>query len=199
MSRVVVLTALFAIGICLPLGASLTVSTEFRDVVSEATLIVRGQVTDVRAIRVPGSGVESVGTIAIESVIKGSAGPFVSIRVPGGQLGRVRYVMAGVPTLRPGGHAVFFLTQAPDNTLRPIGLALGIFRVHASPGTAGPVVHPPVVAGRTAPIVGRTARGDRRRTLMPVTEFESLVRLVMAMPAPPRAVPRGGLPGRGGR
>ena len=50
---------------------------------NERGLIVRGRVTDVRAIEVP-AGVESVATFAVERVLKGPAGDFVSVRVPGG-------------------------------------------------------------------------------------------------------------------
>ena len=190
---------MLAIGMSLPLGASLTISTEFREVVADAALIVRGHLTDVRAVEVPGKGIESIGTLAVDSVLKGSAGPFVSIRVPGGTVGSQRFVMVGAPSLRAGAHGVYFLKRDPDNAWRPVGLSLGIFRVQAEPGTSQPVVHPPVVRGRTAPLVGRTVRGDLRRTMMPVPEFESLVQLVMKMPPPPRAIPRTSASVRGGR
>lgn len=173
------------------LTATEAVPTAFRVVVTEATLIVRGRITEVRSVVVPGSGIASVGTVAIDAVLKGQADTFVSIWVPGGQIGRDRFVMIGAPTLRPGQQALFFLKRGADNRLRPVGLGMGIFAIHAAPGTGQPVVNPPLVVGRTAS-AGAVLRGDPRRRSMTVQEFESLVRLVMAGRRP-------GRPGRGGR
>jgi hypothetical protein len=192
MTRAVVSLVLLAVAATAPLGASLTVSADFREIVSDAALIVRGRITDVRAVAVAGKGIESIGTVAVDGVIKGTATSFVAVRVPGGSIGGRKFLMTGAPTLRVGEEAVFFLKRDRENAWRPIGLTQGIYRVQAEPVSGRPVVRPPVVAGRTAPLSGRTVRGDPRRTLLPVSEFESLVRLVMTMPAPPRAVPRGG-------
>jgi hypothetical protein len=170
------------------LAATEAIPTAFQDVVSDATLIVRGHITEVRSVVVPGSGIASVGTVAVDAVIKGQADGFVSIWVPGGQVGRDRFVMIGAPTLKTGQQAEFFLKRGPDNRLRPVGLSLGIFDIHAAPATGQPVVDPPLVVGRTAS-AGRVVRGDVRRQPMAVQEFESLVRLVMAGR---RAVRRGG-------
>ena len=175
-----------------PVSASLIVSAEFRDVVHDATLIVRGRITDVRAVQGAGTGVESVGTIAVEATLKGAATDFVSMRVPGGTVGRYRHVMVGAPKLRPGERGVYFLKQGPDGAWRPIGLGQGIYRVQAEPSSGRAVVQPPVVPGITAPAAGRIPRGDARRTFMAVQEFESLVQLVLSSPPPRRAVPRGG-------
>ena len=182
---------LFVVLAAAPLTANLTISAEFRDVVRDATLIVRGRITDVRAIAVPDLGVETVGTIAVDAVLKGGTADFVSLRVPGGRIGRYRYVMTGAPTIAAGQQALFFLKQGSDGAWRPVGLTQGIYRVQAEPETGRPVVRPPLVAGQTMPAAGRIVRGDVRRRFMPVPEFESLVRLVMASP-PARAVPRGG-------
>jgi hypothetical protein len=170
-------------------GATLVVPADFRQVVTDAGLIVRGRVTDVRAVAVRGVGVDSIVTVAVEGVVKGQADTFVSVRVPGGEIGRYRYVMVGAPTFRVGQRAVFFLKRGADNFWRPVGLTMGVYRVQAAPVSGAPVVQPPLVAGRTASATGPAVRGDTRRRLMPVAEFESLVRLVMAMP-PGQAVPR---------
>ena len=89
-----------------------------------------------------------------------------------------------------------------DTSYRPIGLTLGLYRIQPDPKSGRPVVEPPVVAGRNAPASGTVTRGDARRTAMPVNEFESLVKLVMATPpaaptatTPARAVPRTGIGG----
>jgi hypothetical protein len=179
------------------LSATVMAPTEFRDVVTDATLIVRGRVTDVRAVIVRGAGIESVASIAVDSVLKGQAGEFVSVRVPGGEIGRERFFMVGAPRLVSGEQAVFFLKRSLDNAWRPVGLTMGIYRVQAEPLSGNPVVDPPVVVGVTAS-VGQIVRGDARRRLMPLQEFESLVRLVMAGRASqPSAGGAGG--GGGGR
>jgi hypothetical protein len=180
-----------AVWIC---GASLVatvfVPTEFREVVSDATLIVRGRVTDVRPVVAPGSAVESAVTIGVETVLKGAANGFVSLRVPGGTTGRYRHVMIGAPVFRPGDRAVFFLWRGNDAVWRPVGLSMGVYAVQNDPRTGQPLVHPPVVPGRTAS-TGRVVRGDVRRKLLAMQEFESLVQLIIAGRYG-RAVPRGG-------
>src|SRR4051812_41767969 len=108
-------------------SATVIVPTEFREIVADASLIVRGTVTDVRAVEVRGEGIDSIGTIAVASVLKGSAPDgFVSIRVPGGTIGRTRFVMIGAPELTPNEQAVFFLKRGADNFWRPVGLTMGI-------------------------------------------------------------------------
>lgn len=170
-----------AAGLSLTLGtlsASTFLSAEFREVVTDASTIVRGRVTDVRAVRSSAGDVESAVTIAVDTVLKGAADSFVTMRVPGGTIGRYRTVMVGAPVMRVGDQAVFFLKRGPANTLWPVGLAQGIYRV-AGVGGGGGLVHAPVLAGVTTNAVGAVVRGDSRRKALPVTEFESLVRLVL--------------------
>ena len=136
------------------LVAHTVVPAEFREVVSEATLIVRGRITDVRSVdTVPGQGVDSIATVLVENRLKGQASSFVYVRVPGGTIGSIRYTMVGAPTFKPGQRAVFFLKPGiNDTTYRPVGLTMGLYRIRAEPRTES--------AGRgTAP--GR--REDDRR------------------------------------
>ena len=175
-----------------PVSAHVTLPAEFREVVSDASLIVRGRVTDVRSVMSPESRIESVATVAVESVLKGHADAFVYVRVPGGEIGRSRVVMVGAPMFKTGQRAVLFLRpSATDSSYRPIGLTMGVYRVQAEPGTGRAVVEPPLIAGVTASATGPAVRGDTRRSLMAVQDFEALVRQVIATP-PGRAIPRGG-------
>ena len=188
-SFVVAVIAVFCVA--LPVRANTVIPTEFREVVRDASLIVRGRVTDVRSVSVPGTGIESIATLAVESVLKGQASEFVYVRVPGGEVGRSRVVMVGAPTFRTGQRAVFFLRPTgTDSSYRPVGLTLGVYRVQPEPGTGRAVVEPPLVAGVTEGRPGTAVRGDTRRRLMPVKDFESLVKLVMASSR--QAVIRGG-------
>jgi hypothetical protein len=154
--------------------ATVVVPAEFREVVTDAELIVRGLVTDVRSFVVPGDGIDTVATIAVESVLKGQAmDSFVSVRVPGGEVGSTKFVMVGAPTFKNGDRAVFFLKRTREQIWRPIGLTMGVYRVQAEPGTGRAVVYPPALptASRTA-TSATVVRGDPQRKLLPVSEFE---------------------------
>ncbi len=176
----------------LTLEANVVIPAEFREVVRESSVIVRGRVTDVRSEMTPGAGIESIATIAVESRMKGDSGSFVYVRVPGGEVGRSRVVMTGSVTFQTGQRAVFFLRPSgADSTMRPVGLTQGIYRLQPEARTGQPVVAPPLVSGVTEARSGPAVRGDARRKLMPVQEFESLVRLVVASSGT-AAVPRGG-------
>src|SRR5215471_10979385 len=99
--------ALFLFFICIASAqATELVPVSFREAVADATLIVRGHVTDVRGISLP-TGVESAVTVAVDSVLKGQADDFISVRVPGGTIGRYRYVFVGAPTFAVNDQAVF--------------------------------------------------------------------------------------------
>jgi hypothetical protein len=161
----------------MPVGASTLLPADFRIIVGDATVIVRGRVTDVRAVRATRGGVETVATIAVDTVLKGEAEAFVSMRVPGGTIGRFRTMMAGAPRVAVGDAGVYLLKRAPGGALWPVGLSAGIYRVKLAGGR--PVVAPPVVPGVTTAEVGPVVRGDVRRRTLPLSEFESIVRLVV--------------------
>jgi hypothetical protein len=172
-----------------PLSAHTVLPTAFPEVVAQSSLILRGRVTDVRAVRNPERGVESIATVAVAHVLKGGSSPFVSVHVPGGLIGRTRTIVSGAPTLREGDQAVFFLMRAADNGWHPIGLSMGVYRVRTDARTGVPIVNPPLVAGVTASS-GPVVRGDARRQPYTVSEFESLVRLVMLTKTPSTPVRR---------
>lgn len=179
MPRTLVATAFTVALLVAPLVATILIPTEFREIVADASVIVRGRVTDVRSMVVSGADIDSFATVAVDAVLKGQAGAFVTVRVPGGDVGRTRIVMVGAPKLRTGDQAVFFLKQSAGGSYRPVGLSMGVYRLQRDPVTGRAVVDSPLVLGVTAS-AGRVVRGDTRRRPMPVLEFESLVRLVMA-------------------
>ncbi|NQW05655.1 MAG: hypothetical protein HQ485_16750 [Acidobacteria bacterium] len=170
-----------------PVVASTFLTAEFREIVTESSTIVRGRVTDVRAVRTAAGEVESVVTIAVDSVLKGppdeTARSFVSMWLPGGTIGRYRTVMTGAPTMRVGQQALFFLRRGPTGALWPVGLSQGIYRVVTARSSGLQTVSAPVMAGVTTNATGRVVRGDVRRKTLPVSEFESLVRLAIAVRA----------------
>lgn len=140
-----------------PAAASSKLPADFRVTVTDATVIVRGRVNDVRAVRSVRGEVETVATITVAAVLKGEASTHVSLRVPGGTIGRVRTVMPGAPRVSLGDEGIYLLKRAPGGALWPVGLSSGIYRVTS-------------VGGR--PMV---------RSL-PLSEFESLVALVLRTP-----------------
>jgi hypothetical protein len=175
-----VLAGIVALLLCTgPASATVSVPAEFREIVSDATCIVRGHVTDVRGIVVPDRGIESIVSIGVDAVLKGDATDFVSIMVPGGLVGRYRSEMVGAPRLGAGERAVFFLKRDRNNVWRLVGLSMGLYRVQSPPLGGVDVVNPPLVVGQTAD-AGIVLRGDARRRPIAVSEFESLVRVVMA-------------------
>lgn len=158
--------------------ASTLLPSDFRATVTQATVIVRGRVTDVRAVRSLAGEVETVATVAVEATLKGDARAFVSMRLPGGAVGRYRTVMPGAPRVDVGETGVFFLKAAAGGTLWPVGLSSGIYRIATTAGTA--MVRPPVLPGVTTGTTGVVKRGDTRRKMLPLSEFESLVALVLS-------------------
>lgn len=164
--------------------ATVVVPVSLRELVAEATLIARGRVTDVRGVAVA-HGIESVATVQVASVLKGAADTFISVRVPGGQIGRYRFVMIDAPTFTTDENAIFFLRRDAANAWRPIGLSAGIVRIQTGP-RAAQTVDPPLVVGRTVS-AGQIVRGDARRTPMALTDFETIVRQLMAAPAATRS------------
>jgi len=163
-----------------PIAAHVSVPVEFRKIVVDSSLIIRGRVTDVRAIRLAAGGVESVATFQVASVLKGAADQFVSVRVPGGLIGRYRFVMTGAPRFAVNEQAVLFLKRDGENNWRLVGLSQGVYRVQAEARTGRPIVETPVVGGRTTAASGPVVRGDVRRKPMAVQEFDSFVRLIVA-------------------
>lgn len=173
------LWAVISVGVCVVITttASTLLPTDFRANVTHATVIVRGRVTDVRAVRSVAGEVETIATVAVDATLKGDARTFVSMRLPGGTIGRYRTVMPGAPRVEVGETGVFLLKAAPGGTLWPVGLSSGIYRITMTGGRA--MVTPPVLPGVTTATTGIVVRGDTRRTMLPLSEFESLVSLVL--------------------
>ena len=162
-----------------PIAATVTVPTEFREIVADASVILRGHITDIRASVEPDRGVETVGTIGVDEVLKGTPGEFISIRVPGGTVGRYRWIMVGAPSLQLGDQGLFFLKQDAAGAWRPVGLAMGIYRIQLKLGTGPLVIDPALASGLTTP-AGPVVRGSAARRWLALPEFESLVRVVIA-------------------
>jgi hypothetical protein len=162
-------------------AASVSEPLTLRQLAAGATRIVRGSITDVRAFSVPGRGIESVATVAVEHTLKGESEPFLAVHVPGGAIAGRRRVTIGAPSLRVNQQAVFFLKRGADNGWRPVGLSAGVVHVRSEPVTGRRLVAPVLLSGHTAS-AGPVLRGDDRRRNLSVEEFEALVVIALASP-----------------
>jgi hypothetical protein len=154
-------------------SAMVLVPADFAEMVSGSQLVVYGRVVDVRSQMVGARRtIESVVTVAVAQAIKGDPGATVSVRVPGGVVGRYRRVMIGAPSFRPGEEVVLFLSGRPPAIPMPFGLSQGVYRVSRDGNGRGLVAPPPLVEGRVV-------RGDPARTPLDVNAFVRQVKAAM--------------------
>src|SRR5580692_6702896 len=78
MTRHWALSAAVVAAMTVATSATVTLPTDFRQVVALATVVVRGHVTDVRTVAPPGGRVETVATVAVDAALKGTPGAFIS-------------------------------------------------------------------------------------------------------------------------
>jgi hypothetical protein len=110
--------------------ATVIVSADLPELVSDATAIVRGRVVAAQPQRIEGQRtIETVVTIQAEEYLKGDLGRHVTIRVPGGQIGTQRSVLIGAPTFSVGDEVVLFLGARPPAVPWILGLNQGVYRV----------------------------------------------------------------------
>src|SRR6478672_7847428 len=129
MKRLVAAGAIAALAM-VPLRATSTIPTDLPDVISTATLIVRGRVVDTRSFTDIANGpVMTAVTVTADEVLKGSAGSSVTFRVHGGEIGRYRYMVIGSPVFAVGDQAYFFLKRTSAGSLWPVGMSAGVYRV----------------------------------------------------------------------
>lgn len=163
------------VGLSDPARATVIVPADLGELARDAQAIVRGRVASVEARWTDDRrAIESIVTLEVESTLKGSFGPEVQFRVPGGQLGRFRSLVVGAPEFAVDQRVVVFLGARGPSVPYVLGMSQGVFRVVAA-GSGGWLVTPPAlwpsVAG-TVPIV----RGDPARRPLPLGDFEQRVR-----------------------
>ncbi|HEX5474373.1 MAG TPA: hypothetical protein VFX12_06915 [Vicinamibacterales bacterium] len=148
---------------------------EFHELVAGARVILHARVLGVRAQWADGRRrVETLVTLEAEEYLKGQLGEQITIRVPGGQLGRYRTIMIGAPAFTAGQDLVLFLDSSGPSLPFVFGLSQGVFRVVVDPAR-GAFVTPPLLEGRTTapqPLV----RGAMGRQPVPLAAFEAAVR-----------------------
>lgn len=163
--------------------ATTILPADFSEMVGQSQVIVHGRVVSVESQlmdrAIPPSrrtaAIETLVTVAVMGAVKGVAGPTVLFRVPGGQVGRYRTIMAGSPEFVRGDEVFLFLRGRPPSMPMPFGLSQGVYRV--SRGSGRPVVTPLVPAG-----AGRVVRGDPARRPLALDVFARQVRAQMERP-----------------
>lgn len=171
-----------ALVVCLSVAvdATVIVPIEFRELVATAPVILHGQVVDVRSGWVDGRrSVETFVTVAVAEYLKGNLGENVTVRVPGGQLGRYRTVFVGAPEFQAGDEVVLFLKSGGPSYPYIIGLSQGAFRVVAEARTGRRMVTTPIVMGKGGDEPERIVRGDVTRRPLPIDAFRDAVRQVL--------------------
>jgi hypothetical protein len=177
MYRICALVAL--LGVAWPLNATVLVPAEFREIVAGSQLIVHGRVTDVRPEwTADRRRIDTVVTIEVSAYLKGGPGERVTIRVPGGRIGRYTSVTVGAPSFTPGEEAVFFLTARGPSIASVFGMSQGIFRVRTDARTGRRLVVPPALMARSA-APERVVRGAAERRPLALDAFASQVRMAM--------------------
>lgn len=184
---------------CWPAAATVLLPLDLADLIASADLIVHGRVTDARAV-VIGGRTETVVTLAALTVLKGGGESHVTFRVPGGQIGRYRTVVAGAPVLREGDEIVAFLDRGGPGVPHLVGFSQGVVRI-VRQGFDGMrmVLAPPSLRGASEP--QRVVRGDARQRFMTLSAFIADVRDTASVQAagPQRAVRPAPLARVGGR
>ena len=169
--------SLAALALLLPVLAHATVQVpvEFGEMVQGSQLVVHGRVVAVRSQQTGDRrSIETVVTVAVTEALKGRPGDTVTFRMPGGDVGRIRRVMVGVPRFTSGDDVIVFLRGAPPAMPTVFGLSQGLYRV-ARTADGRAVVAPAILA---SPAVGteRVVRGDPARQPLALDAFAREVR-----------------------
>jgi hypothetical protein len=179
MRRLLVGAGLVALSVSVQ--ATVIAPIEFRELVNTAPVIVTGKVVDVRSEWIDGRrSVETFVTVAADEYLKGDLGERVTLRVPGGQIGRYRTIFVGAPEFRLGEEVVLFLKHAGPSYPYIVGLNQGAYRVVTDPATGRRMVTTPIVMGTGGEAPERVVRGDVSRRPLPIERFRESVRDVLA-------------------
>jgi hypothetical protein len=160
-------------------AATVLLPIEFKELVTISSAIVRGHVVDVRADWVDGRrAIETRLTIEADEYLKGQLGGTVTVRVPGGQIGRYRTVFVGAPEFHDGDEVVLFLRTYGDR-VSIVGLSQGAYRVQTD-GAGRRLVTSPVVMALPGADRQPVVRGAATRRPIAVDAFRDLVKRVVA-------------------
>ena len=163
-----------------PLGATVLVPAEFREIVTGSEIIAFGRVIDAAAEwGERRERIDTIVTMQVGTYLKGGPGETIEFKVPGGQIGRYRNLMVGAPIFESGDEAVVFLTARAGDRPTVFGLNQGVFRVRVDALTKQRIVVPPALMAQ-GPSAEVVVRGSAARRSVPLETFGSQVRTVIA-------------------
>lgn len=182
MHRVSLVSVLFLLTCAAGTQALVVVPVDLGQLARMSPVIVHGTVTDVRPqLALDRRRIDTLVSLDVSEYVKGSLGPELTFRVPGGEFGRYRTIVPGAPSFDPGDEVVVFLGADGPSFPYIVGLSQGVFRIAADAQTGEKRVQPPPMdtalngKERPRPVI----RGDVNRRPMPVAQFISAVRAVM--------------------
>jgi len=162
-------------------GALTVLPATFDELVRESQAVVYGRVLAVEGRwTADRRTIESVVTLAAVEHFKGAATETTTFRVPGGEAGGRRLIVAGGPAFTPGDAVVVFLRGQVPAMPSPVGLSLGVYRVAPDPRSGSLMVVPTPVRAADAP--GRVMRGGPGRSVQALAAFGAAVRAVKEQP-----------------
>jgi len=161
--------------VTLPVRATLIVPADLGELSRDARAIVRGRVAALDPQWTEDRGtIETIVTLEVEHYIKGTFGPTLRFRTPGGDLGRFRSIVVGAPEFAVDERVVVFLGAHGPSVPYVLGLSQGVFRVVRAGDAAGWFVNSPAMLPATAS-GGAIVRGDASRRPLPLDDFEQRV------------------------
>jgi hypothetical protein len=168
--------AALALGLVVPLHASVTVPATLDELASEADVVVLARVAHVETRQAAGTQrVERVVTLDVLRALKGSPGEGLALVLPGGTFGRYRTVAPGVPEVVDGEEAILFLRVSTVAGPQLVGLSQGLVRIRIDPSTGQRMVGATAAAGSDGPII----RGAADRGPQPLARVEARIAQVI--------------------
>ncbi|CAN5690050.1 hypothetical protein BH18ACI5_BH18ACI5_05250 [soil metagenome] len=164
--------------LAIPIGATVILPAQFREIVAGSAIIVHGRVIDVRSEWVDNrTHIDTVVTVQPSTFYRGTPTPTVTFRTPGGQVGRYKSVTVGAPEFQPGDEAVLFLRGSAPAMPGVFGLNQGVFRVRIDARGQRQVILPVLLARGDGP--EPVVRGARERRPLPLEQFGAQVRAAL--------------------
>jgi hypothetical protein len=161
-------------------SATVLLPGDLGDIARSATAIVRATVVGVRSEWADGRRrIETIVTLQVSETFKGDMRGLLSVKVPGGMMGRYRSVTVGAPSFRQGEEVVLFLGASPPALPYVIGLGQGVFRVQRDVRTGSASVTPPALLADAARTV-TVSRGDPARRPQTLQQFAESIRSALA-------------------
>ena len=111
-----------------PVGATTLQRLSLDEMTQQSSAIVRAKVTGSSPI-LRGANVWTMYQVQVLETLKGPSANTVQVAVPGGVAGGMRQIVAGAPSLTPGGEYVFFLWRGRSGLVQLIGLSQGLLSV----------------------------------------------------------------------